>query len=100
MDAVARQVIAHGRPEDVALGISTSGASRNLLVAFAEASRRGLLTVGLAGYGGGQMAGSPDVHHCLVVAGDSIHRIQEAQAALGYALWGAVQDEGALVVRG
>ena len=64
----ARQVIAHGRPADIALGISTSGTSRNLLVAFDEAARRGLLTVGLAGYDGGEMARSPHVAHCLVVA--------------------------------
>ena len=89
----ARQIIAHGRPTDIALGISTSGTSRNLLAAFAEASRRGLLTVGLAGYDGGEMARSADVAHCLVVRSDSIHRVQEAQAALGYALWSAVGEE-------
>lgn len=89
----ARQIIAHGRPTDIALGISTSGTSRNLLAAFAEASRRGLLTVGLAGYDGGEMARSADVAHCLVVRSDSIHRVQEAQAALGYALWSAVGGE-------
>jgi D-sedoheptulose 7-phosphate isomerase len=86
----ARQVIAHGRAGDVALGVSTSGGSRNVLAAFAEARRRGLLTVGLAGYDGGEMARSPDVDHCLVVRADSVHRIQEAQAALGVALWSAV----------
>ena len=56
------------RPGDIALGLSTSGSSRNLLVAFAEARRRGLLTVGLAGYDGGAMAASDDIDHCLVVA--------------------------------
>jgi len=44
----SRQLIAHAQPADIALGISTSGNSRNLLVAFEEAHRRGLLTIGLA----------------------------------------------------
>ena len=38
------------------------------------------------------MADNRDVAHCLVVRADSVHRIQEAQAALGYALWCAVQE--------
>jgi D-sedoheptulose 7-phosphate isomerase len=88
----ARQVMAHGREVDIALGASTSGNSRNLLVAFEAAASRGLLTIGLAGYDGGEMARSPHVHHCVVVAADSIHRIQEVQAALGFALWRAVEE--------
>jgi D-sedoheptulose 7-phosphate isomerase len=95
----ARQIIAHGREVDIALGASTSGNSRNLLVAFEAAAARGLLTVGLAGYDGGEMARSPHVHHCLVVDADSIHRIQEVQAALGFALWAAVDEHGAALAR-
>jgi len=95
----ARQIIAHGREVDIALGASTSGNSRNLLVAFEAAAARGLLTVGLAGYDGGEMARSPHVHHCLVVDADSIHRIQEVQAALGFALWTAVDEHGAALTR-
>jgi hypothetical protein len=56
--------------------------------------------VGLAGYDGGEMARSPHVGHCLVVAADSIHRIQEAQAALGFALWRAVEDQVGAAARG
>jgi D-sedoheptulose 7-phosphate isomerase len=74
----ARQLIAHGKPGDVAVAISTSGGSRNMLVAVEEARRRGLVTIGLAGYGGGRLAKSCDV--ALVVHGDYIPRIQEAQA--------------------
>ena len=62
-----------------------------MLTAFVEARRRGLVTVGLAGYDGGEMAMSADVQHCLVVPSDSVHRIQEIQASLGFALWEAVQ---------
>lgn len=87
----ARQLIAHGRSGDVALGLSTSGGSRNVLLAFAEARRRAMTTIGLAGYDGGEMATSPDVQHCFVVRSESVHRIQETQAALGFALWAAVQ---------
>jgi D-sedoheptulose 7-phosphate isomerase len=89
----SRQLIAHGRAGDVAMGFSTSGGSVNVLRAFAEARTRGLLTVGLAGYGGGAMAASDDVEHCLVVGSDSVHRIQETQAVLVYALWSLVQDQ-------
>jgi D-sedoheptulose 7-phosphate isomerase len=88
----SRQLIAHGAAGDVAVGFSTSGSSRNVLTAFAEARGRGMVTVGLAGYDGGEMAASPDVRHCLVVRSDSVHRVQETQAALGFALWTAVQS--------
>jgi D-sedoheptulose 7-phosphate isomerase len=87
----SRQLIAHAGAGDVVIGLSTSGNSRNLLRCFEEASGRGLLTVGIAGYNGGDMACSPHVEHCLVVDADSVHRIQETQAALGFALWQAVQ---------
>ena len=96
----SRQLIAHAEPGDIALGISTSGNSRNLLAAFAEASRRGLLTIGIAGYDGGEMAASEHVQHCLVVRDDSVHRVQETQAALGHALWHAVQERIACAVAG
>jgi D-sedoheptulose 7-phosphate isomerase len=88
----SRQLIAHAASGDIAVAFSTSGGSRNVLKALAEARARGLLTVGLAGYDGGAMAASPDLEHCLVVRSDSVHRIQEAQAAVGFALWAAVQQ--------
>ena len=88
----ARQLMALAGPSDIAVGLSTSGGSRNVLLAMEEACRRGLLTVGLAGYDGGAMAASGAVGHCLVVRSDSVHRIQEAQDALVVALWSAVQD--------
>ena len=76
----------------MALGLSTSGNSTNLLSAFAEASGRGLLTLGLAGYDGGQMVSSPHLQHCLVVLSSSVHRIQETQSALAFELWSRVQS--------
>src|SRR5215210_1204004 len=89
----SRQLIAHGRTTDIAMGFSTSGNSENLMKAFAEARKQGMLTVGIAGTDGGRMAaeGSP-VEQCFVVRSDSVHRIQESQAALNHALWAAVQE--------
>lgn len=74
----ARQVIAYGKPQDVAIAISTSGGSRNVLAAIEEAKGRGLLTVALAGYGGGRLAEMCDRSH--TISADYIPRIQEAQA--------------------
>jgi D-sedoheptulose 7-phosphate isomerase len=78
----ARPLAAAGRPGDVALGLSTSGNSANVLRAFAEARRQGMVTVGLAGYEGGQMAEADTVDHLFVVPSASVHRIQEAQTTL------------------
>jgi D-sedoheptulose 7-phosphate isomerase len=87
----SRQIIAHARPGDIGLGFSTSGDSANVLLALEEARSRRLLTIGLSGYEGGAMAASGSVDHCFVVPSDSVHRIQEAQEALTFALWSVVQ---------
>jgi D-sedoheptulose 7-phosphate isomerase len=60
--------------------------------AFAEASRRGLLTVGLAGYEGGRMAELDTIDHLFVVPSSSVHRIQEAQTTLYHVLWELTQS--------
>jgi D-sedoheptulose 7-phosphate isomerase len=88
----SRQLIALGRSNDIAMGFSTSGGSANVLTAFGEASRRGMLTVGFAGYDGGAMATCAHLGHCLVVPSQSVHRIQEVQSCLAYDLWSRVQD--------
>jgi len=95
----SRQLIAHARPGDIAVGFSTSGSSDDLLVAFAEAASRQVLTVGFAGYDGGDM-GRAGLDHCLVVDSDSVHRIQETQAAVAYAVWRAVQTSFEPVLAG
>lgn len=87
----SRQLIAHGRSGDVALGLSTSGGSTNVLTAFAQARRMGMSTIGLAGYGGGAMRTCADIQHLLAVDSQSVHRTQEAQSAVAYALWERVQ---------
>jgi D-sedoheptulose 7-phosphate isomerase len=89
----ARQLIARAGATDIAVAMSTSGNSADLLIALREARRRGLYTVGFAGYDGGAFADNPDVDACFVVNSQSVHRIQEAQALLGYRLWAAVQAE-------
>ncbi|MDT7741735.1 MAG: D-sedoheptulose 7-phosphate isomerase [Actinomycetota bacterium] len=78
----ARPLAAAGRPGDVALGLSTSGNSANVLRAFAEARRQGMVTVGLAGYDGGRMAEAGTVDHLFLVPSASVHRIQEAQTTI------------------
>lgn len=87
----SRQLISMAGPGDIALGLSTSGGSVNLLRAFAEARRMGILTVGLAGYDGGAMAAAGTLDHSLVVGSDSVHRIQEVQSAIVFDLWQRVQ---------
>jgi D-sedoheptulose 7-phosphate isomerase len=77
-----RQLIAQARPEDVAVGISTSGGSRNIVMALEEARKRGLLTVGLLGYDGGEIVRRGLADHALVVRSDYIPRIQEVQASV------------------
>jgi D-sedoheptulose 7-phosphate isomerase len=77
-----RQLIAQARGEDVAIAISTSGGSRNVIAALQEARKRGLLTVALLGYDGGEIRRQSLADHLVVVASDYIPRIQEVQASI------------------
>jgi D-sedoheptulose 7-phosphate isomerase len=81
-----RQLIAHARPEDVAVAISTSGGSRNVIAALAEARKRELLTVALLGYDGGEIRRQALAEHSVVVRSDYIPRIQEVQASVYHVL--------------
>ena len=83
----ARQLAAFGGRNDIAVGLSTSGNSGNLLRAFDEASRRGMLTIGLAGYEGGKMAELDTIDYLFVAPSASVHRIQEAQTTIYQVLW-------------
>jgi D-sedoheptulose 7-phosphate isomerase len=87
----ARQLGAFGRSGDIALGLSTSGNSANLIRAFEEAMRRGMLTIGLAGHTGGQMAELEGLDHLFTVPSSSVHRIQEAQTTVYHTLWELTQ---------
>jgi len=86
----ARLVEAHGRAGDVAVAISTSGNSRNVLEAVAVARQRGITTIGLIGRGGGKLAGCVDVP--IVVASDQTPRIQETHIAIIHVLCELVDD--------
>jgi len=81
-----RQIIAHAQPGDVAVGISTSGSSRNIILALEEARKRGLLTVALLGYDGGAILRGGLADYSLVVHSDYIPRIQEVQASIYHVL--------------
>jgi D-sedoheptulose 7-phosphate isomerase len=89
----ARQLIARARSGDIAIAMSTSGSSANLMAGLKEAHRRGMYTIGFAGYDGGAFAKSSDVDSCFVVHSQSVHRIQESQALLGYRLWLTVHEQ-------
>ena len=86
-----RQVIAFGERGDIALGFTTSGGSPSVVQAFAEARRRGMLSVALTGYDGGVLAREGVVDFCLVARAEHIPRIQEGHATLWHALIELVQ---------
>ena len=80
----ARLVEAHGRAGDVAVAISTSGNSPNVIAAVEEARRRGVRTIGLLGRGGGKLAGHVEL--ALVVPSSDTQRIQECHIAIAHAI--------------
>ena len=82
----SRQLIPLGRPEDVALAISTSGSSPNVVAGLEEANRRGMLTCAVTGYDGGRVADLPWLDHLFVVRSDYIPRLQEAHATIYHLL--------------
>jgi D-sedoheptulose 7-phosphate isomerase len=85
-----RQVEAHGRPGDVAFGISTSGRSPNVVEGLGFARSRGLLTVGLTGGGGGRLGGL--VHYLIDVPHAETARIQEVHTMVVHLLCQAVEE--------
>lgn len=89
----SRQIAAAGTRRDIAVGLSTSGNSENMLRAFDEARRNGLLTVGLAGYDGGKMAELASIDYLFVASSSSVHRVQEAQTTIYQVLWELTAQE-------
>jgi len=87
----ARQIEALGRPGDVAIAMSTSGKSPNVIAALKQARAMRLVTAALGGKGGGDMVGLAD--HLLVVPSDTTARIQEMHIMLGQMLCGALEIE-------
>jgi D-sedoheptulose 7-phosphate isomerase len=86
-----RQLIAQARPEDIAIGISTSGGSRNIIMALEEARKRNMLTVALLGYDGGEIKRKGLVDFPVVVNCDYIPRIQEVQASIYHVIRESLQ---------
>ena len=89
-----RQVIAYGRDADAAIALSTSGSSANLIVALAEARRRGLATIAMVGYDGGRIAAEGLADHVVVTRSEHIPRIQEAQASAYHVLRELIELSG------
>ena len=85
-----RQVRALGRPDDVALAISTSGNSPNVLRAVDAAHELGIKTIALAGRDGGKLADAVDL--ALVVDARSTQRIQETHITIGHILCELIED--------
>jgi D-sedoheptulose 7-phosphate isomerase len=87
-----RQFIAQARPADVAVAISTSGGSRNVILALEEARKRRMLTVALLGYDGGEIQHSGLADFPLIVRSDYIPRIQEVQASIYHVIRETMED--------
>jgi D-sedoheptulose 7-phosphate isomerase len=87
----ARQIEALGRAGDVAVGITTSGRSRNVILGLQAARERGLVAAALAGGDGGELPGLADP--LLIVPSQDTARIQEMHITLGHALCAALERE-------
>ena len=85
-----RQIEALGNPGDVAFGISTSGNSKNVLLAFTKAKALGLVTIGLSGRSGGEMNGKTDLS--INIPSQNTARIQESHIMIGHILCECVDE--------
>lgn len=86
----ARQIRALGRSGDVAIAISTSGNSPNVLLGVQAAREMGITTIGLTGGDGGKLAGI--VGCAIVVPSDNTAHIQETHIAIGHVLCGVIEQ--------
>ncbi|MBM4124820.1 MAG: SIS domain-containing protein [Nitrospira sp.] len=87
----ARQIKAHGQKGDLAIAISTSGNSPNVLKGAEAARAGGLTTIGWTGGTGGKLAGLVD--HCFIVPSTVTARIQECHITLGHVLCELIEEE-------
>ncbi len=86
----SRQLEALGRTGDVALAISTSGTSANILRAVAVAKQMGIATIGLTGKNGGKLRGAVDI--CLCAPTDATPRVQECHLLIIHIISGIVEN--------
>ena len=91
----ARQIEAIARPGDLAIGISTSGESENVIRGLLKARELGCITAGFGGKGGGRMIDVADPY--LIIPSKTTARIQEMHITLGQMLCGALELELGLV---
>jgi D-sedoheptulose 7-phosphate isomerase len=89
----SRQVEALGQAGDVAMGISTSGNSQNVLQALETAKRMGLSTIALTGHSGGKLRNSADVDYCICAPTEETPRIQECHILMGHVICEIVEQE-------
>jgi D-sedoheptulose 7-phosphate isomerase len=89
-DVFSRQILAHGRKGDVAIAISTSGNSINVIRGVEAATERGLLTVGWTGATGGKVGELVD--YCFRVPSSVTARIQECHITLGHVLCEFIEE--------
>jgi D-sedoheptulose 7-phosphate isomerase len=89
-NAFARMLEAHARPHDVAMGFSTSGSSKNVVLALQKARELKLATIAFTGEGGGQCRALADV--CLMVPSRQTPRIQELHILAGHTLCELVEQ--------
>ena len=87
----SRQLEAFGKPGDVALGISTSGNSPNVVKGLQTARELGMLTIGMTGEGGGKT--KAEANHCICVPSHDTARIQESHIMIGHILCELVERE-------
>jgi D-sedoheptulose 7-phosphate isomerase len=87
----ARQIEAFGRADDVAVGLSTSGASPNVIAGIRLARQQGLVTIGFSGGDGGALLRETD--HCIVVPSKTTARIQEMHILAGHAICDIVEQD-------
>jgi len=90
-DIFSREVEAHGQKGDIAIGISTSGNSKNVLKAMEKARQMGLKTIALTGGTGGKLKENADLS--IVVPSKMTPRIQETHITLGHAVCELVEEE-------
>lgn len=86
----SRQLEAHARPGDIAVAISTSGNSKNVLKAVESAKRLNLLVIGLTGKDGGKLKDAADI--CIRVPNRNVARIQEAHITIIQIWCGIIED--------
>lgn len=87
----ARQIDALGKPGDIAIGISTSGQSPNILLGLEMAKSKGIVPAAFGGKDGGKLVGI--AHPLIIVPSDTTARIQEMHIMIGQMLCGALEVE-------